>query len=89
MVFYSGERFPAWKGNLFVGGLAGQVLQRVVFAAGGPIGRESLLADLKQRVRDVRQGPDGLLYVLTDANPGAILRIEPTPKSTSSASARP
>jgi aldose sugar dehydrogenase len=89
MVFYSGERFPAWKGNLFVGGLAGQVLQRVVFAPGGPIGRESLLADLKQRVRDVRQGPDGLLYVVTDANPGAILRIEPTPKSTSSASTRP
>ena len=89
MVFYNGDRFPAWKGNLFVGGLAGQVLQRVVFAPGGPIGRESLLADLKQRVRDVRQGPDGLLYVVTDANPGAILRIEPSPKSTSSASARP
>jgi glucose/arabinose dehydrogenase len=89
MVFYNGERFPAWKGNLFVGGLAGQVLQRVVFAPGGPIGRESLLADLKQRVRDVRQGPDGLLYVVTDANPGAVLRIEPTSKSISSASARP
>jgi aldose sugar dehydrogenase len=89
MAFYTGERFPAWKGNVFVGGLAGQVLQRVAFTPRGPVGRESLLADLRQRIRDVRQGPDGLLYVATDANPGAILRIEPAPKSTSSASARP
>jgi aldose sugar dehydrogenase len=89
MAFYTGERFPAWKGNIFVGGLAGQVVQRLAFTPRGPIGRESLLAELKQRIRDVRQGPDGLLYVATDANPGAILRIEPAPKSTSSASARP
>jgi glucose/arabinose dehydrogenase len=89
MAFYTGERFPAWKGNIFVGGLAGQVLQRLAFTPRGPIGRESLLAELKQRIRDVRQGPDGLLYVATDANPGAILRIEPAPKSTSSASVRP
>jgi aldose sugar dehydrogenase len=89
MAFYTGERFPAWKGNIFVGGLAGQVVQRLAFTPRGPIGRESLLAELKQRIRDVRQGPDGLLYVATDANPGAILRIEPAPKSTSSASVRP
>lgn len=80
MVFYTGDRLPGWKGNLFVGGLAGLQLQRVVFAAGGPRGRESLLTDLKLRIRDVRQGPDGLLYVATDANPeGVILRIEPAP----------
>ncbi len=89
MAFYTGERFPAWKNNIFVGGLAGQVLQRLAFTPRGPIGREMLLAELKQRIRDVRQGPDGLLYVATDANPGAILRIEPAPKSTSSASTRP
>lgn len=78
MVFYTGDRLPGWKGNLFVGGLSGLQLHRVVFASGGPRGRESLLMELKQRIRDVRQGPDGLLYVATDANPGgAILRIEP------------
>lgn len=86
MVFYTGDRFPGWKGNLFVGGLAGLQLQRVVFTERGPIGRESLLAELKQRVRDVRQGPDGLLYVVTDANPGGILRIEPAAVTTSSSS---
>jgi glucose/arabinose dehydrogenase len=87
MVFYTGDRFPAWKGNLFVGGMAGQTLQRVVFSADGPIGREALLSEIRQRIRDVRQGPDGMLYVVTDANPGgAILRLEPAgPASTSSA----
>jgi glucose/arabinose dehydrogenase len=87
MVFYTGDRFPRWKGNLFVGGLSGLSLQRVVFTPGGPVGRESLLTEIRQRIRDVRQGPDGLLYVLTDATPGgAILRIEPGPApSTSSA----
>jgi glucose/arabinose dehydrogenase len=77
MAFYTGDRFPAWKGSLFVGGLAGQELQRVVFTERGMIGREPLLETLRLRVRDVRQGPDGLLYVLIDANPGGILRIEP------------
>jgi glucose/arabinose dehydrogenase len=75
--FYTGDRFPTWKGSLFVGGLAGQVLHRVVFTDRGPIGREPLIAELRQRIRDVRQGPDGLLYLLVDANPGGILRIEP------------
>jgi len=77
MAFYTGDRFPEWKGNLFVGGLAGLQLQHVVFTEKGPVGRETLLAELKLRVRDVRQGPDGLLYVAIDANPGGILRIEP------------
>jgi glucose/arabinose dehydrogenase len=78
MVFYTGDRLPGWKGDLFVGGLSGLQLHRVVFANGGPRGREVLLGDLKQRIRDVRQGPDGYLYLATDANPnGAILRIEP------------
>ena len=84
MVFYTGDRFPAWKGNLFVGGLRrGEVpgtgsLERVVF--NGTMWeqrRESLLTELHQRIRDVRQGPDGLLYVLTDEDNGALLRIEP------------
>jgi glucose/arabinose dehydrogenase len=77
MAFYTGSRFPAWKGSLFVGGLAGQQLQRVVFSPRGPIGRESIFADLHMRIRDVRQGPDELLYLLVDAEQGGILRIEP------------
>jgi glucose/arabinose dehydrogenase len=80
MEFYSGDKFPAWKNNLFVGGLAGQQLHRVVFTRGGSQGRETLINDLKLRIREVRQGPDGFLYLAVDANPdGAILRIEPAP----------
>ena len=78
MVFYTGDRLPGWKGDLFLGGLSGLQVHRVVFARGGVRGREVLIHELKQRIRDVRQGPDGYLYLATDANPnGAILRIEP------------
>jgi len=77
MVFYTGDRFPRWKGQLFIGSLAGMALHRVGFTEAGPIGREALLTELRQRIRDVRQGPDGLIYLVTDANPGAVLRIEP------------
>jgi glucose/arabinose dehydrogenase len=86
MAFYTGDRFPAWKGNVFVGALRyGEIpqtghLQRVVFnERGEEMRREMLLTELRQRIRDVRQGPDGLLYVLTDENPGALLRLEPIP----------
>ena len=84
MTFYTGDRFPAWKGNLFVGGLRrGEVpgtgsLERVVFNdKGWELRRESLLTELHQRIRDVRQSPDGLIYVLTEEENGALLRIEP------------
>ena len=83
MAFYTGDRFPAWKGNLFVGSMTvGRIprtghLERIVFNDKGEQRRESLLMDLKQRIRDVRQGPDGLLYLLTDEEQGALLRIEP------------
>jgi len=84
MAFYSGDRFPAWRGNLFVGSLRmGGVrntghLQRIVFnERGEEARRESLLVPLRQRIRDVRLGPDGLLYLLTDADDGAVLRLEP------------
>ena len=86
LTFYTGDRFPSWKGNLFVGGLqSGRIantgqLHRVVFNKNGDeIRRESLLTDLRQRIRNVRQGPDGLLYVLTDEDDGALLKIEPAP----------
>jgi glucose/arabinose dehydrogenase len=84
MVFYTGDKFPAWKGNVFVGALSGLQVQRIQFTEKGPIGRESLLGPLKLRIRDVRQGPDGNLYVAVDANPGGILRIEPGPAATGS-----
>jgi len=84
MAFYTGDRFPAWKGDVFVGALrTGEIpgtghLERIVFnEKTEEMRRESLLVELRQRIRDVKQGPDGLLYVLTDQNPGAILRIEP------------
>ena len=77
MAFYTGDRIPQWKGNLFLGALSGQQIQRIVFTEKGPVGREALLGSLRQRIRDVRQGPDGLLYAAVDANPGGILRIEP------------
>jgi glucose/arabinose dehydrogenase len=84
MTFYTGEVFTAWKRNVFVGGLRyGEVpntgrLERIEFNdKWEELRREPLLTELKQRIRDVRQGPDGLLYVLTAENQGAVLRIEP------------
>jgi glucose/arabinose dehydrogenase len=81
LTFYTGDRFPGWKGSAFVGGLranTGQHVQRVQFNGKGlPTNRELLLGELKQRIREVKQGPDGFLYVLTDETFGAILRIEP------------
>jgi len=78
MAFYTGDRFPDWKGSIFVGALVGEQLQRVVMNERGlAVRRQSLLTELKQRIREVRQGPDGLLYLLTDEAAGALLRIEP------------
>jgi glucose/arabinose dehydrogenase len=85
MTFYTGDRFPSWRGNVFVGAMkTGEIVgtghvERVVFnRKQEEIRREAILGELRQRVRDVRQGPDALLYVLTDEDPGALLRIEPT-----------
>ena len=83
VIFYTGDRFPAWKQNLLVGALRGSRIERVAFNARGlPMdvtanNTEFLLYELKQRIRQVAQGPDGLLYVLTDYTNGALLRIEP------------
>jgi aldose sugar dehydrogenase len=85
LMFYTGDRFPAWKGQLLVGGLFGRQLQRVALEQ-PPLQaerRESLLVQLGARIRDVGQGPDGYVYIATemqaggDAPDGAILRIEP------------
>ena len=84
LTFYTGERFPEWQGDLFVGSMmVGRMfhtghLERVVFnARGEEVGREWLLTELKQRIRDVRQGPDGYLYVLTEEDDAVLLRLEP------------
>ena len=86
MAVYTGDQFPAWKGNVFVGSLReGGIpgtghLERIVFnEKTEELRRETMLTELRQRIREVRQGPDGLLYVLTDADDGALLKIEPTP----------
>jgi len=86
LAFYTGDKLPKWKGDLFVGGLrTGEIpgtghLDRILFNEKmEELRRESLLVDLHQRIRDVKQGPDGLLYVATDEPQGAILRIEPAP----------
>jgi aldose sugar dehydrogenase len=85
MAFYSGDKFPRWKDQWFLGALAGQGVYRVGINERGLMGRELLFSSLRQRIRDVRQGPDGFLYLVIDANPGGILRIEPSTASTSSA----
>ena len=84
MAFYNGDRFPNWKGNLFVGGMRqGEIpgtghMQRIVFNdKTEEIRREPMLVELRQRIRDIRQGPDGLLYILTEENEAALLKIEP------------
>jgi glucose/arabinose dehydrogenase len=74
MMFYTGEQFPAWKGNLFVGALAGQALVRLVLDGSHVVAEERLLQDLKRRIRDVRQGPDGAVYVLAG---DTLLRLTP------------
>ena len=84
LTFYTGPHFPAWQGNLMVGSMMeGRMprtghIDRVVFnRRGEEIRRESILTELRQRVRDVRQGPDGYLYVLTDEDDAVLFRIEP------------
>ena len=75
--FYSGKAFPAWRGSLFTGALREMRLVRLVIENGRVTGEEHLLADRRTRVRDVREGPDGTLYVATDASNGEIWKIVP------------
>ena len=77
MAFYTGRRFPEWKGNLFVGALKGQILVRLVLDGNKVTGEERMFRTLNERIRDVRQGPDGYIYLLTDSENGRILRLEP------------
>ena len=87
LTIYSGDPFPAWRGDVFLGALSGEHLRRLELQNGRvtheeehhifDVSRKNVLARRPQRIRDVRQGPDGLLYVLTDG--GALLRLEPAP----------
>jgi glucose/arabinose dehydrogenase len=86
MTVYTGDRFPKWKGNVFVGSMrTGEIagtghLERIVFNdKTEELRRETMLGEFRQRIRDVHQSPDGYLYLLTDEDDGALLRIEPAP----------
>jgi len=77
LAFYTGHRFPGWRGDAFVGSLKFRLLSRLIIAENRVVQEERLLQDLRQRVRDVRASRDGLLYLLTDEDDGSLLRLEP------------
>jgi aldose sugar dehydrogenase len=77
MVFYTGDAFPGWRGSILVGALAGKLLSRLETDGDAVTGEERMLNALNERIRDVRQGPDGFVYLLTDAAQGRVLRLKP------------
>ena len=79
MAFYTGDAFPKWRGNLFVGALKFRLLVRLTLEGETVIAEERLLQGLGERIRDVRQGPDGFIYLLIDSSDGRILRLSPAP----------
>jgi glucose/arabinose dehydrogenase len=77
LAVYTADKFPTWRGHIFIGGLQTRQLHHVILNNRGlPTRRESLLTELGQRIRDVRQGPDGFMYALTDQSAGALLKLE-------------
>jgi aldose sugar dehydrogenase len=78
MAFYTGDRFPGWRGNVLIGSLRPGGLVRLTLENGRVTREDRYLGELGERIRDVRQGPDGLLYLLTDADEGRVLRISPS-----------
>lgn len=81
MVVYAGDAFSSWKGNILVGGLASRVLVRLVLEDGVVAREERYLGEVKERIRDVQEGRDGLIYVVTDEDDGKLLRISPNATS--------
>jgi glucose/arabinose dehydrogenase len=77
MAFYTGDKFPAWRGSILVGALAGKLVSRLETNGNRVTGEERMLQNLGERIRDVRQGPDGFVYLLTDSRSGRILRVKP------------
>ncbi|HNU08719.1 MAG TPA: PQQ-dependent sugar dehydrogenase [Pyrinomonadaceae bacterium] len=82
MEYYTGKAFPAWRGSIFIGGLASKRLVRLVISGERVVGEEHLLTDRDRRIRDVRQGPDGFLYIVTDQADGELMRISPSKKQS-------
>ena len=80
LAFYTGTLFPQWQGSIFVGGLGGKVLDRLTLKNNKVVAEEPLLTELNARIRDVRVGPDGAVYVLTDSGTGT---VSPTTPPTS------
>nr|WP_249128190.1 PQQ-dependent sugar dehydrogenase [Bradyrhizobium lablabi] len=80
MTFYNAKLFPKWNGSLFTGALAGKMLVRLSLSGNAVTGEERLLQNLYERIRDVRQGPDGALWLVTDSSAGRILRVSPAAK---------
>ena len=76
LAIYSGDYFAKWKGDYLVGALAGQAVARVTIRDGKSVAEERILQDLDERIRDVVQGPGGLVYLLTDSPDGRILRLK-------------
>ena len=79
MAFYAGDKFPRWRGNLFVGALRERMLVRLELDGAKVVKEERLLRNALGRIRDVRVGPDGFVYVLTDSSDGVLARLEPPP----------
>ena len=77
LMIYDGDRFPSWRGSVFAGALSAELLVRLEVEGGRVVVEERMLEDLEERIRDVRQGPDGLIYLLTDHPEGMLLRLEP------------
>ncbi|MEO9530375.1 PQQ-dependent sugar dehydrogenase [Roseibium sp.] len=77
MAFVTGDTYPDWRGNLLVGALRGRHLARLELDGARVVAQEKLLGDLDERIRDVRQGPDGYIYVLTDSDDGRLIRLVP------------
>jgi glucose/arabinose dehydrogenase len=77
MMFYNGEKFPEWKGDLFVGSLKFNLLARLELNGNSVVDEERLLTGIYGRIRDIVQGPDDYIYLLTDASDGKLLRIAP------------
>jgi glucose/arabinose dehydrogenase len=78
MAFYTGDAFSDWKGSILIGSLTPGLLVRLTLKDGRVAREERYLDDLRERIRDVQQGPDGLVYLVTDSRDGRVLRVRPT-----------
>ena len=76
-LFYDGDIFPAWKGNLFVGTLVNKDVRRLVLDKGKVVEEHIMFTEIGERIRDIKVGPDGLLYILTDDSNGSVIKVSP------------